>query len=63
MIWSSLPWPTSVRFIKETIASWGQKGYNAYGDPIGFTYGTTCGENQAGTERLQVYQALSTRAG
>jgi prepilin-type N-terminal cleavage/methylation domain-containing protein/prepilin-type processing-associated H-X9-DG protein len=52
----------SVRFIKETIASWGP--YNtATGDPVGFTYGATCGENYIGTAKPQVYQMLATRNG
>jgi len=53
----------SVRFVKETIASWAQQGYNSVGDPLGFAYGATCGENLMGTERPQVYQALATRNG
>ncbi|MGA2700282.1 MAG: DUF1559 domain-containing protein [Isosphaeraceae bacterium] len=52
----------SVKFIKESIASWGP--YNtATGDPVGFTYGPTCGENYIGTALPQVYQALATRNG
>jgi prepilin-type N-terminal cleavage/methylation domain-containing protein/prepilin-type processing-associated H-X9-DG protein len=51
----------SVRFIKETIASWSP--YNpATGDPY-FTYGATCGENYIGTVPPQVYQMLATRNG
>jgi|SRR5271157_1178876 len=52
----------SVKFIKETIASWGP--YNtATGDPVGFTYGLTCGEDYIGTAQPQVYQMLATRNG
>jgi len=51
----------SVKFIKESIASWGP--YNtATGDPVGFTYGA-CNENYIGTALPQVYQALATRNG
>ena len=50
----------SVKFIKETISSWGP--YNTgTGDPVGFTYGGTCGENQIGTAVPQIYQKLATR--
>lgn len=50
----------SVKFIKETISSW--TPYNtSSGDPIGFTYGGTCGENQIGTAVPQIYQKLATR--
>ncbi len=52
----------SVKFIKETISSWGP--YNSStGDPVGFTYGSTCGENHSGSAVLQVYQKLATRNG
>jgi prepilin-type N-terminal cleavage/methylation domain-containing protein/prepilin-type processing-associated H-X9-DG protein len=52
----------SVRFIKESIASWGP--YNtATGDPVGFTYGATCGEYYIGTAKPQIYQMLGTRNG
>ncbi len=52
----------SVKFIKETIASWGP--YNtSSGDPVGFTYGGTCGENQIGSAKPLIYQALATRNG
>jgi prepilin-type N-terminal cleavage/methylation domain-containing protein/prepilin-type processing-associated H-X9-DG protein len=52
----------SVRFIKETIASWGP--YNSSsGDPVGFTYGSSCGENYIGTAVPQIYQKLATRNG
>ena len=52
----------SVRFIKETIASWGP--YNSgSGDPVGFSYGGTCGENQMGSALPLVYQQLATRNG
>jgi prepilin-type N-terminal cleavage/methylation domain-containing protein/prepilin-type processing-associated H-X9-DG protein len=50
----------SVRFIKETIASWTPYN-NATGDPVGFMYGATCGENQIGSAVPQVYQKLATR--
>jgi prepilin-type N-terminal cleavage/methylation domain-containing protein/prepilin-type processing-associated H-X9-DG protein len=50
----------SVRFIKETIATWGTS-LNAYGDPNGMTYDAN-GFDQGGTTQ-SVYQALSTRAG
>jgi prepilin-type N-terminal cleavage/methylation domain-containing protein/prepilin-type processing-associated H-X9-DG protein len=50
----------SVKFIKETIASWSP--YNtATGDPIGFIYPSPCGQNQIGTAVPQVYQKLATR--
>ena len=53
----------SVKFIKESIASWGP--YNsATGDPVGFVYSLAgCGENYIGTARPQVYQMLATRNG
>jgi prepilin-type N-terminal cleavage/methylation domain-containing protein/prepilin-type processing-associated H-X9-DG protein len=52
----------SVKFIKETIASWGP--YNsATGDPVGFQYDATCGSSSIGTARPQVYQVLATRNG
>jgi prepilin-type N-terminal cleavage/methylation domain-containing protein/prepilin-type processing-associated H-X9-DG protein len=49
----------SVKFIKETIASWSPYN-NATGDPF-FTYGATCGENYIGTVPERVYQMLATR--
>ena len=50
----------SVKFIKESISSW--TPYNtSSGDPVGFQYGATCGENQIGTAVPQVYQKLATR--
>ena len=52
----------SVHFIKETIQSWGPYN-NATGDPVGFVYGGTCGENNIGTAIPGVYQALATRNG
>ena len=52
----------SVRFVKETIASWGPYG-SSVGDPVGFTYGSTCGENYIGTAQPLVYQQLATRNG
>ena len=57
----------SVRFIKETIASWGP--YNtSNGDPVGFTYGPPCGPTMftpymIGTAIPQIYQKLATRDG
>jgi prepilin-type processing-associated H-X9-DG protein len=52
----------SVKFIKETIASW--VPYNSStGDPVGFQYGATCGEISIGTAQPQVYQRLATRNG
>jgi prepilin-type N-terminal cleavage/methylation domain-containing protein/prepilin-type processing-associated H-X9-DG protein len=52
----------SVRFIKETISSWGPFN-SSTGDPVGFTYGATCGENYVGTAVPQIYQKLATRSG
>jgi prepilin-type processing-associated H-X9-DG protein len=52
----------SVRFLKDTIATW-QTDYNNLGDPVGIAYGDTCGEYQLGRAKPQVYQALSTRRG
>ena len=52
----------SVRFIKETIASWPIDPANG-GDPVGVTYGATCGDYQLGTAKPLIFQALSTRAG
>jgi prepilin-type N-terminal cleavage/methylation domain-containing protein/prepilin-type processing-associated H-X9-DG protein len=51
----------SVRFIKDTIDSWSLD--QSTGDPVGVTYGATCGEYQLGTAKPRVYQALSTRSG
>lgn len=52
----------SVKFIKDTISSWGP--YNtSTGDPVGFQYGATCGENYIGTAQPLVYQQLATRNG
>jgi len=52
----------SVKFVKETIASWGP--YNsATGDPVGFQYDSICGSISIGTARPQVYQMLATRNG
>ena len=52
----------SVRFIKETIASWSP--YNSVtGDPVGFQYDATCGSSSIGTAQPQVYQQLATRNG
>ncbi|QDV38754.1 DUF1559 domain-containing protein [Tautonia plasticadhaerens] len=51
----------SVRFIKETIATWPNDMSN-FGDPVGVAYGPFS-EYQFGTARSAVYQALSTRAG
>ena len=50
----------SVRFIKETIASWGPYN-NGTGDPVGFAYPAPCGVNTIGTAVPQVYQKLATR--
>jgi prepilin-type N-terminal cleavage/methylation domain-containing protein/prepilin-type processing-associated H-X9-DG protein len=50
----------SVRFIKETIASWSPYN-NSTGDPVGFQYPGPCGQNQIGTAVPQVYQKLATR--
>lgn len=49
----------SVRFIKETIATW-QNNINNFGDPVGVTYGANS-EYYFGKSRPQVYQFLSTR--
>jgi prepilin-type processing-associated H-X9-DG protein len=51
----------SVKFIKESIATWKNDPNNS-GDPIGITYGPTFGEYRWGNSRPQVYQALSTRS-
>ena len=55
----------SVRFIKETISSWGP--YNtSTGDPVGITYGSSACAGLPygyGTAVPQVYQKLATRAG
>jgi prepilin-type processing-associated H-X9-DG protein len=50
----------SVRFLKETIATW-KNDLNNFGDPVGVTYGPF-NEYQWGKTRPQVYQALATRA-
>jgi prepilin-type N-terminal cleavage/methylation domain-containing protein/prepilin-type processing-associated H-X9-DG protein len=50
----------SVRFLKETIATW-KNDLNNAGDPVGVTYGTY-NEYQWGKTTPRVYQALSTRA-
>jgi prepilin-type N-terminal cleavage/methylation domain-containing protein/prepilin-type processing-associated H-X9-DG protein len=52
----------SVKFIKETIASWSPYN-NATGDPVGFQYDPTCGSISIGTAKPQVYQMLATRNG
>ncbi|WP_422927321.1 DUF1559 domain-containing protein [Singulisphaera sp. PoT] len=52
----------SVRFVKETVASWPVDPNNA-GDPVGINYGSNCGEYQYGSARPLVLQALSTRSG
>ena len=53
----------SVRFLKDTIASWPiDTSPTGYATPIGMNaFGGTCGENQLGTARPSVYQALATR--
>jgi len=52
----------SVKFIKETIASW--TPYNSStGDPVGFQYDPTCGWDSIGTAQPQIYQKLATRNG
>jgi len=51
----------SVKFIKETIATW-KNDLNNFGDPVGVTYGPY-NEYQWGKTQPRVYQALSTRAG
>ena len=52
----------SVKFIKETIASWSP--YNtATGDPVGFTYGLPAVRTTSVPPQPQVYQMLSTRNG
>ncbi len=55
----------SVRFLKDSIASWPiDTSPTGYATPIGMAaYAGTCGENQLGTAKPAVYQALSTRAG
>lgn len=50
----------SVRFLKETIATWPIDPSS--GDPVGVTFGT-CNEYRVGTAMGATYQALSTRAG
>ena len=50
----------SVRFIKETIDTWGRYD-TATGDPVGFGRGARCGEHQLGTATPGLYQALATR--
>ena len=50
----------SVKFIKETIATW-RNDPNNYGDPVGVTYGPY-GEYQWGETQARVYPALATRA-
>ena len=52
----------SVRFLKESIASW-PVDPNNFGDPVGVTYGPTCGEYRLGSAKPLVLQALSTRSG
>ena len=52
----------SVKFIKETIASW--TPYNSStGDPVGFQYPAPCYNYSIGTATPQVYQKLATRNG
>jgi prepilin-type N-terminal cleavage/methylation domain-containing protein/prepilin-type processing-associated H-X9-DG protein len=50
----------SVRFLKETIATW-KNDLNNFGDPVGVTYGPF-NEYQWGNTKPQIYQALATRA-
>jgi len=52
----------SVRFIKETIASW-QPFDNSTGDPVGAVQVAPSNYHSVGTARVSTYQALSTRAG
>ncbi len=52
----------SVRFIKETIASW-QPFNNATGDPVGVVQVAPCNDHTIGTAQLGVYQALATKPG
>ena len=52
----------SVRFLKDSIASWPVDPNNA-GNPVGVASGAACGEFQMGAAQPQVFQALSTRAG
>jgi prepilin-type N-terminal cleavage/methylation domain-containing protein/prepilin-type processing-associated H-X9-DG protein len=52
----------SVRFIKETVASW-PIDTTTTGDPVGLDTTSTCQEYRLGTAKPLVYQALSTRAG
>jgi prepilin-type processing-associated H-X9-DG protein len=53
----------SVRFIKETIASWAPYS-NSTGDPVGFQYDPKyCWVPSIGTAQPQVYQKLATRNG
>ncbi len=52
----------SVKFLKETIATW-QPDINNGGDPVGIDYGGTCGEYKLGTAQPKIYQWLSTRSG
>ncbi|WP_422931513.1 DUF1559 domain-containing protein [Singulisphaera sp. PoT] len=53
----------SVRFLKDSIASWPiDSSPTGYATPLGMNaWGGTCGENQMGTAKPSVYQALSTR--
>jgi prepilin-type processing-associated H-X9-DG protein len=53
---------SSVRFIKETIASW-MPFDNTTGDPVGTLQVAPCNDHKSGTAQLQVYQALATKAG
>ena len=50
----------SVRFLKETIATW-KNDLNNFGDPVGVTYGPF-NEYQWGKTKPQIYQALANAA-
>jgi prepilin-type N-terminal cleavage/methylation domain-containing protein/prepilin-type processing-associated H-X9-DG protein len=52
----------SVKFLKESIATWKINLNDPNGGPVGILYGSTYGEWRWGTSRPQVYQALGTRA-
>jgi prepilin-type N-terminal cleavage/methylation domain-containing protein/prepilin-type processing-associated H-X9-DG protein len=52
----------SVRFLKDTIATWQIDYTSPFGDPIGINVGP-CNDYQLGTSRPLVYQALASRNG
>jgi prepilin-type processing-associated H-X9-DG protein len=52
----------SVRFLKDTIATWQIDYTSPFGDPIGINVGA-CNDYQLGTSRPLVYQALASRNG